>query len=74
MHHPAKPGTTPLLAILTGGAAALALAFAAGILAVALFSHINIGIRHVLPIYIAFAIGGATGAVRSTNGGAGWST
>ena len=29
MHRPAKPGTTPLLAILTGGAAALALALAA---------------------------------------------
>lgn len=34
----------------------LPLAFAAGILAVALFSHINIGVRHILPVYIGFSI------------------
>ncbi len=37
-------------------------AFAAGVLAVAFFSHINIGVRHVLPVYITFAILGAAGA------------
>ena len=37
-------------------------AFAAGVLAVAFFSRINIGVRHVLPVYIAFAILGAAGA------------
>lgn len=42
----------------------LALAFCAGILAVALFSHINIGIRHVLPLYIGFVLVSAVGVVR----------
>ncbi len=42
----------------------LAPAFCAGILAVALFSHINIGIRHVLPIYIGMVLVSAIGAVR----------
>ena len=33
---------------------------ATGILCVAMFSHINIGVRHILPIYSAFAVcGGA---------------
>jgi hypothetical protein len=42
----------------------LAVAFCAGILAVALFSHINIGIRHVLPLYVGFVLVAAVGAVR----------
>jgi hypothetical protein len=42
----------------------LALAFCAGVLAVALFSHINIGIRHVLPLYLGFVLLAAVGAVR----------
>ena len=42
----------------------LPVAFCAGILAVALFSHINIGIRHVLPLYVGFALVAAVGAVR----------
>jgi hypothetical protein len=46
------------------GRAWLAPAFCAGILAVALFSHINIGIRHVLPLYIGFVLVSAAGAVR----------
>ncbi len=37
-------------------------AFAAGVLAVAFVSRINIGVRHVLPVYIAFAVLGAAGA------------
>ena len=35
---------------------AMPLAFVAAILAVGLFSHINIGVRHILPIYTGFAI------------------
>jgi hypothetical protein len=42
----------------------LPVAFCAGILAVALFSHINIGIRHVLPLYAGFVLVAAVGAVR----------
>jgi Dolichyl-phosphate-mannose-protein mannosyltransferase len=42
----------------------LPVAFCAGILTVALFSHINIGIRHVLPIYAGFVLVAAVGAVR----------
>lgn len=41
----------------------LAPAFCAGILAVALFSHINIGIRHVLPLYLGLVLVSAAGAV-----------
>jgi hypothetical protein len=32
------------------------LAFAAGILMVALFSRINIGVRHILPVYFSFSL------------------
>lgn len=42
----------------------LPLAFAAGILAVAMFSHINIGIRHVMPLYAGMCITAAVGLVR----------
>jgi hypothetical protein len=38
-------------------------AMVAGIIAVAMFSHINIGIRHVLPIYVPVSILAAAGAV-----------
>jgi hypothetical protein len=37
-------------------------AFAAGILMVAMMGRINIGVRHVLPIYAAFAVIGAVAA------------
>jgi hypothetical protein len=40
------------------------LAFAAGILAVGFFSRINIGVRHILPVYIGLSIVAAAGAVR----------
>jgi 4-amino-4-deoxy-L-arabinose transferase-like glycosyltransferase len=40
----------------------LALAFAAGILLFSLFSRINIGVRHILPVYIGFSIVAAVGA------------
>ena len=39
--------------------AAEALAAAAAILAVAMTSHINIGIRHVLPLYVPLSVAGA---------------
>lgn len=42
----------------------LPLAFAAGILAVAMFSHINIGIRHVMPLYAGMCITAAAGVAR----------
>ena len=39
---------------------AMPLALIAALLAIGLFSHINIGVRHILPIYTAFAVcGGA---------------
>ena len=40
------------------------LAFSAGVLGVAMFSHINIGIRHVMPIYAGMCITAAFGLVR----------
>lgn len=40
------------------------IAFAMGILVVVSWSGINIGVRHVLPLYIAFAMIGAVGAVK----------
>ena len=40
------------------------LSFAAGILLVGLESHINIGVRHLLPIYMAFSILAAAAALR----------
>ena len=43
--------------------ARLPLAFAAGILAVGFFSRINIGVRHILPIYMGLSIAAAAGAV-----------
>jgi 4-amino-4-deoxy-L-arabinose transferase-like glycosyltransferase len=39
------------------------LAASAAILAVGMFSHINIGIRHVLPIYIGFSLVAGAGAI-----------
>jgi hypothetical protein len=39
----------------------LPVAFAAGILIPAMTSHVNIGVRHILPIYIGFAIVAALG-------------
>ena len=42
----------------------LPLAFSGGILIVGLFSHINIGVRHILPIYIGFALLAAIAVVR----------
>jgi hypothetical protein len=42
----------------------LPLAFAGGILLVGVFSRINIGLRHVLPVYIGFAVLVAAAVVR----------
>jgi hypothetical protein len=44
----------------------LPLAFSAGILSVALFSHINIGIRHVMPLYSGVCITAAAGLTYAT--------
>ena len=44
------------------GAYWLPVAFAAGVLLAAMPSRINIGVRHVLPVYIAFSIIAAVGA------------
>ncbi|MGA3099364.1 MAG: phospholipid carrier-dependent glycosyltransferase [Bryobacteraceae bacterium] len=43
-------------------------AFAAGILFVAMMSRINIGVRHVLPIYTAFSVIGAVAAAEAMRG------
>jgi len=40
------------------------LAYAGGIVGVGLFSHINIGIRHILPAFVGFVLVAAAGAVR----------
>lgn len=48
----------------TGGGVRLPLAFSLGILVFSLSSRINIGVRHVLPVYIGFSIVAACGAVR----------
>ena len=42
----------------------LAVAYAAGILGVAMSSHINIGLRHVLPMYPALAVLGGAAVVQ----------
>jgi hypothetical protein len=39
-----------------GNAYWMPLAFIGGILVFAMFSHINIGVRHVLPVYMAFSM------------------
>lgn len=41
----------------------LPLAFSLGVLCVAMFSHINIGIRHVMPIYAGMCVTAALGLV-----------
>ena len=41
----------------------LAMAFSLGILLFSLTSHINIGVRHILPVYVGFAIIAGSGAV-----------
>jgi hypothetical protein len=43
---------------------AMPLALVAAILAVGLFSHINIGVRHILPIYTGFAVCGGAALTR----------
>jgi hypothetical protein len=42
----------------------IALAFSMGILVVGALSHLNIGLRHVLPVYIGLALVAAMGIVR----------
>ena len=45
----------------------LAVAYAGGILAVAMSSHINIGLRHILPMYVGLAVLGGAAAVKALN-------
>jgi Dolichyl-phosphate-mannose-protein mannosyltransferase len=45
-----------------------AIAFAAGILAPAMLGSINIGVRHVLPVYASFAMLGALGTIELAKG------
>jgi hypothetical protein len=42
----------------------LPLAFSGGVLMVGMFSHINIGVRHILPVYIGFSLVAAVAAMR----------
>lgn len=49
-----------------------ALAFAAGIFVFCLFNHINLGVRHILPVYIGLSIVGAAGALRLTGMATRW--
>jgi 4-amino-4-deoxy-L-arabinose transferase-like glycosyltransferase len=49
----------------------LPLAFSTGILLVGMFSRINIGIRHVLPVYIGFSLLAAFAALDLLEAGAG---
>ena len=39
------------------------LAFSAGIMLVGVFTHINIGVRHILPVYIGFSLLAAAAAI-----------
>jgi hypothetical protein len=59
-------GAALALALRRGGPlrnARLPLVFAAGILLVAWFSRVNIGVRHVLPVYIGFSLAAAAAVV-----------
>jgi len=47
----------------------LPLAFSAGILIVAMFSNINLGVRHVLPVYSAFSLVAAFAALHLLKSG-----
>jgi 4-amino-4-deoxy-L-arabinose transferase-like glycosyltransferase len=42
----------------------LPIAFSGGILIVGLFSRINIGVRHILPVYVGFSLAAAIGLIR----------
>jgi hypothetical protein len=52
------------IAVRSRSKAWIPLAFGAAIFLSALFSQINIGLRHILPVFIAFSIVAAAGAVR----------
>ncbi len=60
-----------LALVLVGGVTAagnrgvrIALAFSLGILAFSMTSNINLGVRHILPVYVGFSIVAAAGAQR----------
>ena len=52
-----------------GPEAGMAVALAGGVLAVGMTSHINIGVRHVLPIFSSFAVCGGIAAARMAKAG-----
>ena len=59
----------------TGRSSRFALAFSASILWFSMSGHINLGVRHILPVYIGFTVIAAAGAVqllRSASRLAGW--
>jgi hypothetical protein len=58
----------------TGFARCLPVAFSLGVLLVALFSRINIGVRHILPIYMSFSLLAAVAVLRllETSGVRAW--
>jgi hypothetical protein len=69
--------TLILLAIAIGFALrkiAMPLALIAAILAVGLFSHINIGVRHILPVYTGFALCGGVALDRLFSANRKWMT
>jgi hypothetical protein len=41
----------------------LPLAYASGVLGAAMFSHINIGVRHILPVYMGFSLVAGAGVI-----------
>jgi hypothetical protein len=53
----------------SGAEVGMAVALILGVLAVGVTSHINIGVRHVLPIYAAFAVCGGIAAARLAEAG-----
>jgi len=57
-------GTALALRRSSGNRAWMPLACAAGVLCAALFSHINIGVRHILPVYVMFSLVAAVGAMQ----------
>jgi hypothetical protein len=54
------------------GAYLFPLAFSLAILAVGMLGHIDVGIRHVLPIYLGLSVVAAVGVVRLYEIGRGW--
>ena len=54
------------------GAYVIPLAFSVAILGVGMLGHIDVGVRHILPIYLGLSMVAAVGAVRLYEIGRGW--